>query len=75
MLELPEQQFDADIARTLKFSTLVTPLQQQNARERLLRCAAEQTILPPLETVAQRATLRAALRDHIHTLVSICCAC
>jgi len=68
MLESPNEQFDADIARNLRFSTMVTPLQQQNAKARLLLCAAEQRVLPPLESVVQRATSRAALRDHIHTI-------
>ena len=61
MPELTDQQLDADIARSLRFSTLVTPLQQYNAKERLLRKAAEQTVLEPL--AAERFTLR----DHAHS--------
>ena len=51
MPELLDQQLDADVARTLKFNALVTPLQQEDARSRLLRSAAAQTPLPPVKTV------------------------
>ena len=64
MPEFTDQQFDADVARRLKFSTLVTPCQQQNAREMLLHRAAEQVILPPLETIADHPSLR----THVQTL-------
>jgi hypothetical protein len=67
MPELPDQQIEADIARTLKFNTLVTPIQREDARARLLRCAAEQTILPPAP-VSASAVARAALRDHADSL-------
>ena len=63
MPELPDQQIDADIARTLKFNTLVRPNQQQNARERLLRSASEQTVLSPVSVVVAPAQ-SAVLRDY-----------
>lgn len=61
MPESPELRLDvteASISRTLKFETLVTPKQYASARQRLLLSAAAQTILPPLETDAELATLR-----------------
>lgn len=64
MQELPEQQFDAQIARTLKFKTIVTTTQQQSARERLLERAAEQTMLPPLTIEAVEPI---TLREHADT--------
>ncbi|MBI1255972.1 MAG: hypothetical protein GC204_00735 [Chloroflexi bacterium] len=64
MPELLDQQFEADIARTLKFDALVTPLHQEDARARLLRSAAEQIVLPPAEAVVPE---RAALREHAHS--------
>ena len=45
MQELPDRQFDAEITRALKFRAVVTPLQKQNARERLLLRAAENQCL------------------------------
>lgn len=48
MQELPDQYLDTEITRTLKFKPVVTPLQKQAARDRLLTRAAEQTMLPPL---------------------------
>nr|AUN37618.1 hypothetical protein [uncultured bacterium] len=66
MPELPDQPIDADIARTLKFNTRVTPAQREDARARLLRCAAEQTILPPAP-VSAAVVERATLRDHADT--------
>ena len=51
MRELSDQKFDAEMARRLKFSTLVTLRQQQVAKERLLCRAATQTMLPPLAPV------------------------
>ena len=64
MQELPDQQFEADIARTLKFDSLVTPLQREDARTRLLRSAAEQRVLPPVEAAMPA---RAPLREHAHS--------
>lgn len=61
MPESPELRFDAtdaSITRTLKFETLVTPRQHAAARDRLMRSAAVQTMLPPLETDPEYATLR-----------------
>lgn len=58
MRESPDQQLDAAVVRSLKFRTLVTASQQQAARERLLRRAAAQTMLPPLQLVEPRPTLR-----------------
>ncbi len=52
MRESPDPHLDAEIARVLKFKPTVTPLQKQNARERLLARAAEQTMLPPLSVEA-----------------------
>jgi hypothetical protein len=76
MQESPDPSFDAALMRGMKFRTLVTPSQQQDARERLLALAAEQTMLPPLDatevslpvqeevyTVSQRT-----LRDHAYTV-------
>jgi hypothetical protein len=57
MRELPEQRFDAAITRTLKFDTLLPTIQQQSAKERLLRRAVVQTVLPPL-AIERPATLR-----------------
>ena len=69
MPEYSDQQFDADVSRGLKFSTLVTPSQQQTAKERLMRRAAEQVILPPLETIEDHPTLRAHAQTlRLHTL-------
>ncbi len=64
MPESPERYFEADVTRTLKFETLVTPRQQEAVRERLLSLAAAQTMLPPLAVDAERDTLR----DHATTL-------
>ncbi len=64
MQELRDKQLDADIARSLRFDTLVPPLRQQVAKELLLQRAAEQTMLPPLAA----ATVHSGLRDHAHTL-------
>ncbi len=62
--ELTDRQLNADLSRSLRFSTLVTPIQQQNAKARLLECAAQQIMLPPLEA-AERAP---SLRDHADSL-------
>jgi hypothetical protein len=59
MRESLDQQFDADAARKLKFAVRASARQQHDAKERLMRRAAGQTILPSRETVAERATLRA----------------
>lgn len=40
MWESPEERLDSDIARTLKFDTLISAKQQQKAKERLLLAAA-----------------------------------
>ncbi len=64
MPELRDKQLDADIARSLRFETLVPPLRQQVAREQLLKRAAEQAVLPPLAAPAARS----GLRDHAQTL-------
>lgn len=48
MQESPDRYLDAEIIRALKFKPVVTPLQKQAARERLLVRAAEQTMLLPL---------------------------
>lgn len=64
MQELLDKQLDNDITRTLRFETLVTPAQQSAARERLLKLAAEQTILPPVveeEDTASRLIEMASL--------------
>ncbi len=74
MPELPDPLFDADIARGMKFNTTVTPVQRQNARDRLLALAAEQTMLPPLDTTAAPVPVQAevypvaqrTLRDHAY---------
>jgi hypothetical protein len=58
MQEFLDQQFDADAARRLKHGVRVSAQQQHSAKERLLRRAAAQVVLPPLEVVEQRATLR-----------------
>lgn len=65
MPELLDQQLEADIARTLKYNTLVTPLQREDARARLLRSAAVQTVLPPVVVAA--APERVSLRQHAHS--------
>ena len=67
MPELPDQPIDADIARTLKFDTRVTPVQREDARARLLRSAAAQTILPPVPISAPEVE-RVTLRDHAQLL-------
>jgi len=67
MPELPDQHLEADITRTLKFNTLVTPNQRENARARLLRTAAEQSILPPVKAV-EPAPVSIPLRDHAQML-------
>ena len=64
MPELLDQHIDADIARTLKFSPSVTPAQRENARARLLRSAAQQTVLPPVQPVE---AARVPLREHAHS--------
>ena len=64
MQELRDKLFDADIVRTLRFDTVVTPAQRQYAKRELLRLAAEQTMLPPL-TVSEE---RAGFRSHAYTL-------
>ena len=56
MQEFRDHEFDAEVARKLKFA--VGPRQQQNARERLLRRASAQVILPALERAEEPATLR-----------------
>jgi len=48
MPESLDQHLEADIARTLKYNALVTPIQHEDARSRLLRSAAAQTALPPV---------------------------
>lgn len=58
MPESPDQHFGATITRTLRFGTLVTPRQQENAKERLLCCAASRAPLPALQSAGERATLR-----------------
>ena len=65
MQELPDQHLNAEIARALKFRPVVTPLQKQNARDRLLMRAAEQTMLPPLMVVE---TERIPLRERAQSL-------
>jgi hypothetical protein len=45
-----DSQFDEYIVRALKAETTVTPRQQQRAWEALRQKAAQQTILPPLES-------------------------
>ena len=64
MPELRDKQLDADIARSLRFDTLVPPQRQQAARERLLKSAAEQAVLPPLAAPVAHS----GLRDHAQTL-------
>lgn len=72
MQESPDPSFNAAVSRGLKFQTLVTPSQQQNARERLLARAAEQTMLPPVEATEMFTPLQQeiypvaqrSLRDH-----------
>jgi hypothetical protein len=66
MPELPDHFLEADIARTLKFNAHVTPLQREDARARLLRSAAAQTVLPPVVVAA--APERVFLREHAHSL-------
>jgi hypothetical protein len=61
MRELPDQHLEADIARTLKFEAHVTLVQHDNARARLLKSAAAQTVLPP---VMSAETAPNALRVH-----------
>ncbi len=56
MQELRDKQLEQDITRTLRFETLVTPAQQQAARERLLQRAAEQTVLSPALEEAESAS-------------------
>lgn len=62
MQELPDQYLDTEITRTLKFKPVVTPLQKQAARDRLLTRAAEQTMLPPL-IMPQESSV--SLRDQV----------
>ncbi len=64
MQELRDKQLDADVARSLRFDTLVPPLRQQVAKELLLKRAAEQTMLLPLAAPAAHS----GLRDHAYTL-------
>ncbi|MEP7292321.1 MAG: hypothetical protein ABI835_11085 [Chloroflexota bacterium] len=64
MQELPDQQFDAQIARILKFKPVVTPVQRQTARALLLQRAADQAMLPPL-TIAEAEPI--TFRDHAYT--------
>src|SRR4051812_29130432 len=59
MRESLDQQFDADAARKLKFAAQISSRQQHDAKERLMRRAAAQTILPPRALAAERTTLRA----------------
>jgi hypothetical protein len=61
MPELLDQHLDADIARTLKFNALVTPVQHEDARTRLLRSAAAQTALPPVKVAEP---MQVPLRTH-----------
>ncbi|MEO8393795.1 MAG: hypothetical protein ABI700_12460 [Chloroflexota bacterium] len=68
MPELPDRQLEADIARSLKYDTLITPLRREDARTRLLRSAAAQTALPPVEVVQAEHVL---LRDHAHSFVQL----
>ena len=49
MPESLDQHLEADIARTLKYNALVTPIQHEDARTRLLLSAAAQTALPPVK--------------------------
>jgi hypothetical protein len=69
------QYLTGDITRSLKFSTQVTPLQQQAAKERLLRLAASQMPLEPVPDAPTRRlplSLRehaAALRPHVANLM------
>lgn len=58
MQEFLDQQFDAEAGRRLKYGVRVSAQQQHSAKERLLRRAATQAVLPPLEIVEERATLR-----------------
>jgi len=69
MPELPDQLLDADIARTLKFNAHVTPLQREDARTRLLRSAAAQTVLPPVVVAATPEHI--SLREHAHSFARL----
>jgi hypothetical protein len=63
MQELPDQYLDAEITRALKFKPVVTPLQKQAARERLLMRAAGQTMLSPLIVAEEQPV---SFREHVH---------
>lgn len=77
MQDLLEKQLDADISRTLKFETTLTPGQKAAAWERLQVRAQQQTQLPPLaasETAAPRwldklQTLRVSSAKLLHSLI------
>ncbi len=64
MQELREELFDADVARSMRFDSLVTPMQKHAAREQLLLRAAEQAMLSSLALPESRSPLR----DHAYTL-------
>lgn len=68
MLKISDQQLNADITRTLRFDTLIPPQQQQHARERLLKLAAAQAILPPMEITAEAACKRTTWRGCVEML-------
>ncbi|MEO8397862.1 MAG: hypothetical protein ABI700_33020, partial [Chloroflexota bacterium] len=68
MPELPDQQLEADIARSLKYDTLITPLRREDARARLLRSAAAQTVLPPVEAMQVERIL---LRNYAHSFAQL----
>ena len=65
MQEIPDHALEASIARNLRFDTLVTSRQHQQARERLLLRAAAQTMLPPVPVLVEEPP---TLLDHAHTL-------
>ncbi len=70
MLESPEERLDCDLARRLRFDTLITAEQQQQAKARLLLVAAAHTPLPPL-TAAEPVSLRQRLHTARHYAVRL----
>lgn len=58
MQESLDHEFDAEVARKLKFAVTPRQQQQQHAREQLLRRASAQTILPPQESAALQVSWR-----------------
>ena len=65
MPELLDQQLEADIARTLKFDALVTPLQQEDARD---APAAQRRRTDRSATLRSGRPVRVPLRQHAHSV-------